>query len=313
MTAAAACPAVPPPERSDPRAADRTRSRARRSGCPTWWVWLGWAAMRTTQGLYHNDNIGWADAIPEQLGPLSSNKNFQTGKQDSDENPCRGQIHSKAGHGDSGLVSDKARKPKEPKKALPRWSDASGERQHSDLSGGALSTRPQRTRTQRLLIHYEQEQHHIFVPQEWTCGMLAEKIPLHFGIHPGWVDILWNTQTSITITPNHNFPVLDKVERQQLLKLCEGLVPTATDRKEFSYKDIYLGHRASRAHGLTASTLRCQQIIRPLNERLRHLLPGATWTTLGLLQHRNVPTHQDMLSEEWSYALTLVNNGAIFR
>ena len=143
--------------------------------------------------------------------------------------------------------------------------------------------------------------------------MLAEKIPLHFGVHPGWVEIIWNSPNSITITPNAQHPRLNRQERQELLERCEGLVPTATDRRTFTYKDLYLGHRASRAHGLTASTLVHQNTVRELNQRLRLLLPGATWTTIGLLQHRSVPTHQDMLSEEWSYAITLVNNGAIFR
>ena len=173
----------------------------------------------------------------------------------------------------------------------------------SHLAGGAMRSQPTRARTQRIIIDYEQEQHHIFVPQEWTCGVLAERIPLHFGQHPQWTDIVWNSPNHVTMTMRPNSPSLTTDVRALLLQTCESLIPSATERKNLSHKDLYLGHRASRAHGLTVATRQHQETVRTLNAQLKHLLPEATWSTIAVLAHRNVPLHQDSLSDELSYAI----------
>ena len=157
------------------------------------------------------------------------------------------------------------------------------------LEGGAYRRPSQRQRTQRMIINYEQQQHHIFVPQTWTCATLAEKIPLHFGCHPAWTEIVWNTPTNITLTHNARYPVLSTSTRAQMLKTCEDLIPTATERRSMTHKDLYLGHRASRSHGVTAATNRHRETLIQLNTQLKELLPDACWTTVAVLAHRSVP------------------------
>ena len=192
------------------------------------------------------------------------------------------------------------------------------ESSYRDLEGGggegsARTKDTTRTRTRRLLIHYEEVQYPVYVPEDWAQAKLAERIPLHFGVHPEWMQLTWTDHHSVSLILWDRSPRLTQGMRNDLLDITRNLIPTRTERARFQQKDLYLGHRSSRAHGLMATTAHYRDTTYRLNTLLKRLLPDTAWNAIGLISHRDIPDHKDSLAADWSTAITLTTKGAVFR
>ena len=189
--------------------------------------------------------------------------------------------------------------------------------QLSTLDGGGgqpnagKGVREVRRRTRRVMLTWEEAQQTVFIPQDLVSPQLDERLALHVGCHVSWVNQTWTGEHEVTLTKGPMYPHLSATVRDTLLTLSESMAPTKTERRQWDARDLYLGHRASRAHGLTVATYRYAEALARLNHYLVALLPGRTWNALGVLEHRNIPRHTDILASALTYAISLTEGTGV--
>ena len=180
------------------------------------------------------------------------------------------------------------------------------------LDGGAQSSADGRARTRRLTLYHQGEQTRVYVPAHWTHDKLKMLIPLHFAYRAEWVRLQWHDEYSVTVHEGPNCPRVTPKLRATLANLAGQITVTPSERRALGHKDTYLGHRSTRARGITVATHRFQEQLVALNGIFRGLLGGAKWNALGVLYHGSIMEHTDPLAHEHTYAVSVTPGTACF-
>ena len=189
-----------------------------------------------------------------------------------------------------------------------------------ELQGGMIPEavghpgRSRRLRTRRLNVTSPfQEQEVVFIPEETPHADLERRLAMHYGYAPAWVHPTWHTPHAVTLSRSSEFPILNVQTKDQLWELTDSMAPTQTQRRLWGAKDIYFGHRASRAHGLTVATAAHASTVGRVNHFLRAMMPSARWNAFGVVEHGNIPCHTDTLASETSYVFSLTAGTGVLR
>ena len=176
-----------------------------------------------------------------------------------------------------------------------------------------------RVHTRRITVNYDGEQHLLYTPRTWNRDTLNENLALHFAPHPEWIrlrwqadhEVRWQADHEVEIEHGSRFPQLTTEVRRELQTQIQGIKLTPTERSSFDHRDIYLGHRASRAHGVIAATKLHASPLKALNRMLQNLFPHSTWNALGIVEHGTMPTHKNLLAQGYSFAVTVTSRLSI--
>eukprot|EP00971_Amphidinium_carterae_P345896 6487087-Amphidinium_carterae.4 len=182
-----------------------------------------------------------------------------------------------------------------------------------DVRGGAKSSRDDhdvdttlspRMRKRRIVFYFDalfEAPLVVFVCSTLTKISVTNLLSAHLAVHHSWMQ--WTIDGWIWRAVFRN-PLASFTSWDDLLALVSGALGQR--------RQLYLGYRATRAHGLLVATLGHEMLVQRLNGWITTWTPRSfSWNALALLQHRHVAAHRDKHNANMSVACSL-STGAVY-
>eukprot|EP00971_Amphidinium_carterae_P242289 4810713-Amphidinium_carterae.3 len=140
----------------------------------------------------------------------------------------------------------------------------------------------------------------IHFPCSWSVEFTEDILVTHVCCKRGWLSFTW-AESDVFIEYSSAFPMLDSVEATALFSVVDAApLRRKSGRKRALTRtsEIIVGHRSTRAAGVTAFTKAHEDFSRELVAAAVSLVPEAVFNAIALVTHGSTPAHRDVKNDE---------------
>eukprot|EP00971_Amphidinium_carterae_P117681 2331247-Amphidinium_carterae.1 len=123
----------------------------------------------------------------------------------------------------------------------------------------------------------------------------------YHGLHSSWASCVWRDDVLYVGLAG---PAPTKEQIAEVFALAEDIMSWEKPVYRLGSQTIVLGLRASGPRGPNVAAQRHSAFVRKLNIMLRRQIPTATWTSIALVRHGDIPEHIDSLDEASAFMLS---------